>query len=84
LKDKTSEEDLLWVIQNGLLETTINEWKEDDVRIRKPITYSSLYFEGSTSKITKMTKGDIVTIFFIRISKDRYQPRAIGEIISSS
>jgi hypothetical protein len=30
LKDKTSKEELLWVIQNGLLETTINEWKEDD------------------------------------------------------
>ena len=28
LKDKTSEEDLLWVIQKGLPETTINEWKE--------------------------------------------------------
>jgi hypothetical protein len=30
LKDKTSEEDLLRVIQKGLPETTINEWKEDD------------------------------------------------------
>ena len=50
LKDKTSEEDLLWVVQNGLSETTINEWKEDDVRTRKPITYSSPYFEGLASK----------------------------------
>jgi hypothetical protein len=50
LKDKTSEEDSLWVIHKGLLETTINEWKEDDVRTRKPITYSSPYIEGSASK----------------------------------
>jgi hypothetical protein len=50
LKDKTSEEDLLWVIQKGLPETTINEWKEDDVRTRKPITYSNPYIEGPTSK----------------------------------
>jgi hypothetical protein len=50
LEDKTSEEDLLWVIQKGLPETTINEWKEDDVRTRKPITYSSPYIEGPTSK----------------------------------
>jgi hypothetical protein len=40
LKDKTSEEDLLWVIQKGLPKTIINEWKEDDVRTRKQITYS--------------------------------------------
>jgi hypothetical protein len=50
LKDKTSEEDLLWVIQKGLPETTINEWKEDDVRTRKQITYSNPYIEGPTSK----------------------------------
>jgi hypothetical protein len=50
LKDKTSEEDLLWVIQKGLPETTINEWKEDDARTRKPITYSNPYIEGPTSK----------------------------------
>jgi hypothetical protein len=50
LKDKTSEEDLLWVIQKGLPETTINEWKEDDVSTRKPITYSSPHFEGPASK----------------------------------
>jgi hypothetical protein len=50
LKDVNSKEDLLCVIQNGLPETTINEWKENDVRTRKPITYSSLYFEGPTSK----------------------------------
>jgi hypothetical protein len=37
LEDNTSEEDLLWVIQKGLPETTINEWKEDDVKTRKPI-----------------------------------------------
>jgi hypothetical protein len=37
LKDKTSEEDLLWVIQKVLPETTIDEWKEDDVKTRKPI-----------------------------------------------
>jgi hypothetical protein len=28
-----------------------------------------------------MKKGDIVTIFFMKISKDRDQPCAIGEII---
>jgi hypothetical protein len=50
LKDKTSEEDLLWVIKKGLPKTTINEWKEDDVRTRKPITYSSPHFEGPDSK----------------------------------
>jgi hypothetical protein len=31
-----------------------------------------------------MKKGDTVTIFFIKISEDRDQPRAIGEIISTS
>jgi hypothetical protein len=50
LEDRTSEEDLLWVIQKGLLETAINEWKEDDVRTRNSITYSSPYIEGTTSK----------------------------------
>ena len=48
LKDKTSEEDLLWV--NGLPETTINEWKEDGIRTRKAITYSSPCIEGPASK----------------------------------
>ena len=47
LKDKTSKEDLLWVVKNVLPETFINEWKEDGVRTRKPITYSSPYIEGS-------------------------------------
>jgi hypothetical protein len=41
LKDKTSEEELLWVIQKDLPETTIIEWKKDGVSTRKPITYSS-------------------------------------------
>ena len=50
LEDKTSEEELLWVIQKGLLETSIDEWKEDDVKTRKPIIYSSSYIEGPTSK----------------------------------
>jgi hypothetical protein len=50
LEDNTLEEDLLWVIQKGLPDTTINEWKEYDVRKRKPITYSSPYIEGTTSK----------------------------------
>jgi hypothetical protein len=50
LKDKTLEEDLSWEIQKGLPETTINEWKEDDAWTRKPITYSSPYIEGPTSK----------------------------------
>jgi hypothetical protein len=31
----------------------------------------------------KMTKGDIVTTFFMKISEDRDQPSAIGEIIST-
>jgi hypothetical protein len=48
LKEKTSEEDLLWV--KGLPETNINEWKEDDVGTRKPITYSSPYIEEPASK----------------------------------
>ena len=30
-----------------------------------------------------MTKGDTVTTFFMKISEDRDQPGAIGEIISS-
>jgi hypothetical protein len=50
LKYNTLEEDSLWVIQKGLPETAINEWKEDDVRTRKPITYSSPYIEGLASK----------------------------------
>jgi hypothetical protein len=50
LEDKTSEEYLFGVIQKGLLETTINEWKEDDVGTRKTITYSSPYIEGTTSR----------------------------------
>jgi hypothetical protein len=82
LKDKTSDEDLLWV--KGLPKTTINEWKEDDVRTRKPISYSSPYTKRASFKITKMTKGDTVTIFFIKISKDKDQSRTIGEIISAS
>jgi hypothetical protein len=48
------EEDLLWVIQKGLPETTIDEEKEerkeDDVKERKIIIYSSSYIEGPTSK----------------------------------
>ena len=36
LKDNTSEEELLWVIQKGLPKTSINEWKEDDVSTLKP------------------------------------------------
>ena len=50
LEDNTLEEDLLWVIQKGLPDTTINEWKEYDVMKRKPITYSIPYIEGSSSK----------------------------------
>jgi hypothetical protein len=50
LKDKTSEEELLWVIQKGLPEEAINEWNKDDVRTRKPITYSNPYIEGPASK----------------------------------
>jgi hypothetical protein len=50
LEDNTLEEHLLWVIQKSLPDTAINEWKEYDVRKRKPITYSSPYIEGTTSK----------------------------------
>jgi hypothetical protein len=50
LEDKTSKEDLLWEIQKGLPERVINEWKEDDIKKRKPITYSSPYIEGPSSK----------------------------------
>jgi hypothetical protein len=50
LKDKTSEEELLWIIKKDLPKTTINEWEEDDVRTRKPITYSIPYIEGPASK----------------------------------
>jgi hypothetical protein len=50
LEDKTSEEELLWVIQKGLPETAINEWKKDDVGTRKQITYSSPYIERPASK----------------------------------
>jgi hypothetical protein len=42
------QEDLLRV--KGLPNTTISEWKEDDVRTRESITYSSPYIEGSASK----------------------------------
>jgi hypothetical protein len=48
------EEELLWVIQKGLPETTINEEKEerneDNVNARKTIIYSSSYIEGPASK----------------------------------
>jgi hypothetical protein len=50
LEDKTSKENLLWVIQKGLPETTIDEWKEYDNKTRKPIIYTRSYIEGSTSK----------------------------------
>ena len=46
LEDKTSKEELLWVIPK----TTIDDWKEDDVKTRKPIIYSSSYIEVPTSK----------------------------------
>jgi hypothetical protein len=32
LEDNTSEENLLWVMQKGLPEIAIYEWKEDDVK----------------------------------------------------
>jgi hypothetical protein len=48
------EKDLLWVIQECLPETTIDEEKEerkeDDVKERKIIFYSSSYIEGASSK----------------------------------
>jgi hypothetical protein len=48
------EEDLLWVIQKGLPETATDEEKEerkeDDVKARKIIIYSSSYIEGPASK----------------------------------
>ena len=50
LEDKTSKENLLRVIQKGLPETTIDEWKEDDDKTRKPIIYISSYIEGPASK----------------------------------
>jgi hypothetical protein len=50
LEDKTSKENLLRVIQKGLPETTIDEWKEDDNKTRKPIIYTSSYIEGPASK----------------------------------
>ena len=46
LEYKTSEEKLLWVIQKGLPNTTIDELKEDDDKTRKPIIYISSYIEG--------------------------------------
>ena len=50
LEYKTSEENLLWVIQKGLPETTIDEWKEYDDKTRKTIIYTSSYIEGPASK----------------------------------
>ena len=50
LEDKTSEENLLWVIQKGLPEIAIDEWKEDDDKTRKPIIYTSSYIKGPGSK----------------------------------
>jgi len=48
------EEDLLWVIQKGLPESATNEEKEerkeDNVKARKIIIYSSSYIEGPASK----------------------------------
>ena len=81
LEDKTSEEDLLWVIQKGLPETTINEEKEkrkeDDIKARKIIIYSCQL------QNIKMTKGDTVAIFFMKMSEIRDQLGAIGEFIST-
>ena len=55
-------------------------WHQDNEanHLLKPLHWRANF------KIKKMTKGDIVTIFFINISEDRDQPRAIGEIISAS
>jgi hypothetical protein len=52
LEDKTSEENLSWVLQKtkGLPETVIDEWKEDDDKTRKPVIYTSSYIEGPASK----------------------------------
>jgi hypothetical protein len=44
----------------------------------------ALTLKGQLQNKKKMTKGDTVTIFFIKISEDRNQPGAIGEIISTS
>jgi hypothetical protein len=48
------KKDLLWAIQKPFTETTIDEEKEerkeDDVKARKIIIYSSSYIEGSASK----------------------------------
>jgi hypothetical protein len=44
------EEDLLWVIRKTLPETTTDEEKEDDVKARKIIFYSSSYIKVPTSK----------------------------------
>jgi hypothetical protein len=104
------EEDLLSVIQMALLETVIDEEKEE----RKIIIYSvrdhllprisnlkaayemyealknmfesnntlkALTLKGQLQNI-KMTKGDIVAIFFMKMSKIINELGAIGEIIS--
>ena len=54
LKEKTSEEDLLWVIQNDLPETTINEWKEDDIKKEENHLFKLLH-RRVIFKITNMT-----------------------------
>jgi hypothetical protein len=49
LGDKTSNENLLWVIQKVLPES-IDEWKEDNDNTRNPIIYKGSYIEGPASK----------------------------------
>jgi hypothetical protein len=61
----------LWTTQKYLPETNIDEEKkgrkEDDIKARKIIIYS-----GQLQNI-KMTKGDIVDIFFMKMSEIRDQ-----------
>jgi hypothetical protein len=84
LEDKTSEEDLLWVIQKKKV------YQRQLLMNGRKMT-SRQGSESSTEAFTlkdqlqnnKMKKGDTVTTFFMKISEERDHPGAIGEIISA-
>jgi hypothetical protein len=60
---KISEEDLVWVIQKGLPETTIDEWKEDDVKMSEIRDQLS-----AIGKIISTLSGMHLYILFVSLS----------------
>jgi hypothetical protein len=84
MEDKTSEENLLWVIQKKRVyqrQQLMNGRKMTTRQVSQPST-QALTLKGQL-KNNKMTKGDTVTTFFRKISEDKDQPGSIGEIKST-